>query len=211
MTTLQNIRHGAFPLLLTLLFALCGANVWGQEKICYETGFESSEGFTVPSNQSYNNSTDKLFGPSDKQWNVISGSITKTKNEFISGDQSLQMRTYSGKNFQPYAEMRFDLEKVTKVEFTVKGTTLNKSVKLLYSTDSGKQWQDSQTFSLNGNVQTLSYSFSTAQDKVRFRFSVETFNVNNGKITLDDVKIYSSNETTPPTTSVPNPRFLQKN
>ena len=164
------------------------------EEIIYQTGFESSEGFTAST--VYNNTAMAFTGPEGAQWGTIYGTPTTTSP--ISGAQSMQMRWYtSAATTFGSTETRFDLPNVTKVTFKAKNTvsTNGQDVTVLYSTDGGTSWTGGEVFTLGTNAASFIYNISATGEyaNVRIKFLVtQSGNAPAGtvQVTIDDVAVY---------------------
>lgn len=159
------------------------------EQVVYTTGFESGEGFTAST--TYNNATAVAFGPAGSQWNTVYGTASTTKP--VTGSQSMQMRWYtSAATTLGYTYTDFDIENVTKVEFSAMNTN-NMKVAVSYSTDAGTTWQNAQTFDLTSSKATYTYTVSaTGVSNVRLRFDVvlpATAPTSTSRVYIDDVKV----------------------
>ena len=159
------------------------------EQVVYTTGFESGEGFTAST--TYNNATAVAFGPAGSQWKTVYGTASTTKP--VTGSQSMQMRWYtSAATTLGYTYTDFDIENVTKVEFSAMNTN-NMKVAVSYSTDAGATWQNAQTFDLTSSKATYTYTVSaTGVSNVRLRFDVvlpATAPTSTSRVYIDDVKV----------------------
>ena len=159
------------------------------EQVVYTTGFESGEGFTAST--TYNNATAVAFGPAGSQWKTVYGTASTTKP--VTGSQSMQMRWYtSAATTLGYTYTDFDIENVTKVEFSAMNTN-NMKVAVSYSTDAGTTWQNAQTFDLTSSKATYTYTVSaTGVSNVRLRFDVvlpATAPTSTSRVYIDDVKV----------------------
>lgn len=159
------------------------------EQVVYTTGFESGEGFTAST--TYNNATAVAFGPAGSQWKTVYGTASTTKP--VTGSQSMQMRWYtSAATTLGYTYTDFDIENVTKVEFSAMNTN-NMKVAVSYSTDAGATWQNAQTFDLTSSKKTYTYTVSaTGVSNVRLRFDVvlpATAPTSTSRVYIDDVKV----------------------
>ncbi|MFI3296711.1 MAG: chitobiase/beta-hexosaminidase C-terminal domain-containing protein [bacterium] len=164
----------------------------------YSTGFESSEGFT--SSSTYNNTSDKYFGPDEKQWGTIYG--TASTANYASGSQGMQMRCYSsGTSYTPYAYMYFDLDNITSVSFYAlsSSTTVVPAVKVSYSTDKGVSWTEISTFTLTTSAAQYTATPSetiSGSARLRFEMSGQTY-ASTQRLTIDDVVVYGEPATAP--------------
>lgn len=152
----------------------------------YKTGFESSESFTATT--SYNNSSEKTFGPNDKKWATICGTATKTKP--IAGSQSLQMRYYNNVSATPAGYMKFDVYNVTKLSFTYK-TTNSMKLTVYYSTDSGATWVAYNTYDGKTSNTNVTIEFDEALISARFKFEATIISnqTNKSELHIDNIVI----------------------
>ena len=150
----------------------------------YSTGFESSDGFKADTNYK----GDKNIGNNEKQWHVYYGCVST--NSKIEGEQSLQMRYYSGDKKTPYAEMSFSVNKVTDVSFSAKAGAKGK-IKVQYSIDEGKNWNDGQQFDVSSNVSEIKYTISEKTlSNVRIKItSLLTISSKNVSLCIDEFKL----------------------
>lgn len=211
------MRHTLNCLLLTLSLLFVGiGNVWGEEYIIYETGFESSESFTAATNYQ---STVK-GGPNDKQWEIYFGNFSKTDN--ISGEQSVALRLYTSKNYG-YLKSCFKLPNFTKMTFKAKASTANNAnihVTIQYSID-GTNWsplfKDSPDNNIwnNASITTQAKEYSafmpsanSGKKDVYLKISIDPNSTHpsekNAQLTIDDITIYSLKEDKVPLTSPEN-------
>jgi len=166
------------------------------EAIIYQTGFESSEGFTAST--IYNNAAMAFTGPAEAQWGTIYGTPTTTASSIISGAQSMQMRWYTNATTTfGSTETRFDLPNVTKVTFKAKNTVVTNGmdVTALYSTDGGTSWVGGEVFKLGTTAESFIYNISATGEyaNVRIKFLVTQSGdapTNTVQVTIDDVVIY---------------------
>lgn len=137
------------------------------ESSAYETGFEDAEGFTATT--SYNNTSDKLQGPTASQWGILSGSTSTTSA--ISGSQSLLLRDYTANAFMPYAYTSFKLSSVKEVRFKAKNKVDGYNLVLSYSSDF-ETWTEAKTFVLTTSAADYCYTFPTTQNNIALKFTV---------------------------------------
>lgn len=160
------------------------------EQIVYSTGFESSEGFA--SGTVYNNAEAVAFGNDGEQWNTVYGTASTTSP--ITGSQSMQMRWYtSAQDVLGYTYTNFDIENVTKVEFTAKNTN-GLNVAVSYSTDGGQTWLNAQNITLTTAKASYTYTISeTGLQNVRLKFQIvlpETAPTATSRMFIDDINVY---------------------
>lgn len=175
-----------------LLVFLSFGNISAQEVMTYETGFESTEGFTAGS--VYNNTAVSYSGTANSQWGTVFGTPSNTSP--LTGGQSLQMRWYtSSPSSLGQTYMNFDVQKVKRIEFNAANTN---GLKLTvdFSEDGGTTYQGAQLFNLT--AQSLAYNYTVsntgAYQNVRLRFTItlpSTLPSGTSRLYLDDVKVYS--------------------
>ncbi len=173
----------------TVKFSAAGTG----EKVIYECGFESSEGFTTGTN--YQGTVKS--GESGKQWQVYYGNFSTSGK--INGDNSLAMRRYKSNSYLGYAQMEFDLPKVTTVSYKAKAATSNGAKLLLntfYSTDSGSTWVAVDTDkALTTSAADYSFAISTTGEyaNVRIKFAISANSTaptsGNAQLTIDDITV----------------------
>ena len=178
----QKLR--VFCTLLLLAVASVG---WGN--VLYSTSFDET-GYATST--TYNNKVEVLQGPADGfQWATYYG--TTSTDGALSGNNSLQCRYYASANtVEPYVRMNFDVANANSISFKSKVGNVNLYLLLQYSTDEGDTWQDAQTYDLTTTTNDYTYTFSSQQEKVRFKFVVKhknTISSGNQKFWLDDVVI----------------------
>ncbi len=186
--TFLSKKTSRFLLLLLMMFSWGVA--WGQT-VAYQTGFESSEGFTAST--TYNNATISYKGPSGQQWGTIYGTSSTTSP--LIGSQSLQMRIYTTQPVTPYTETNFSIANAISVEFKASYSTTANKIKVQHSLDDGATWSEGETFTLKTTAATYTYNVTGDNDNVRFRFSVVNLSVSStSRVTLDDVVIYAETQ-----------------
>ena len=163
------------------------------EETLYTSGFESSEGFKAST--TYNNTTEKAFGPADKQWGTLYGSAS-TSNPVVSGSQSIQMRTYAGQTINPTLYMKFDETNVTSfsIDYKCSSAIVGNKIVLYYSLDEGSTWNNGveTTISSTSQAGTIKYNIATENgvksvSKVRFKLVITgTINVKDKKYSFDN-------------------------
>ena len=169
------------------------------DTIIYTTGFEASEGFVAPSNQSnYQNDEVAYYGPSAQQWGVYHGIVST--NSVISGAQDIQMRTYHSSTSPHlghlgYTFTNFDLNDVTRVTFQAKSTN-NYNVAVSYSIDGGSNYIIGDTIALTSTPANYTFVVSEIGEyaSVRLRFTManpETLPTSgNSQFIIDSVVVY---------------------
>ena len=169
------------------------------DTIIYTTGFEASEDFTAPSNQSnFQNDDVVYYGPAAQQWGVYHG-IVSTSN-VLSGAQDIQMRTYHSSTSPHlghlgYTFTNFDLNDVTRVTFQAKSTN-NFKVAVSYSIDGGSNYIAGDTIALTSTAANYTFVVSETGEyaSVRLRFTManpETLPTSgNSQFIIDSVVVY---------------------
>jgi hypothetical protein len=133
----------------------------------YSTGFEASESFKAST--TYNNSALAKFGPSDKQWGTLCGSVSTTGP--LADSQSFLMRSYkSVTTAVPTLTMQFDMANVLSFSFLYKNDVADNSFELDYSLDGGSSWTKASDITNSLTATTGKFNFATSQTSVRFRF-----------------------------------------
>lgn len=152
----------------------------------YITGFDASEGFVAST--VYNNTTEKLFGPSGFQWATYYG--TPSTTSAISGGQSAQMRWYtSAPTNLGYIVSKFTVTGATQVVFDSKSTrSLN--VEVSYSTD-GTTWSGAEVITLTSTTASYTYDVTeTGAIYIRFKIVLPTTNpTDNAYLYIDNILI----------------------
>lgn len=149
------------------------------EELLYETGFESSEGFS--SSTSYKN------GMNENNWIVTNGTVTTTAAS--SDDMHLQMRLYSGGSIS--ARYNNDnVSHITKVTFNAFISNGGESLTVQFSTD-GKTWSSGIKVNLTSEDKDYTVN-SDLSNAIYVRWITEDANPqkDNKRYNLDDVKIY---------------------
>ncbi|MDD4388002.1 MAG: InlB B-repeat-containing protein [Bacilli bacterium] len=160
------------------------------EEIIYETGFESSEGFTASTK--YDNTELKIDGLQGRQWKTYYG--TSSTTGAITDSQSMQMRWYSSAstNFG-YTYTDFVLDYITKVTFNALNTSGN-NIEVTVSIDQGENWIAPEVFQLTTSKVKYEYNVPFEHLEkgimIRFKLIIPTTPTSGSRITLDDVKIY---------------------
>jgi uncharacterized repeat protein (TIGR02543 family) len=168
------------------------AQIHSGEVVIYETGFESSEGFTHGT--TYNNTTVKMDGPTEQQWGTYYGTASTTSP--LSGAQSMQMRWYTSAPANlGYTFTDFDLENISKIEFFA-ANELGLKVEVSVSIDEGDTWIDAEVFALTGTSTQYTYFVEESSQvgtlRVKFQVSLpEPIPTGTSRLYIDDVKIYS--------------------
>lgn len=169
------------------------------DTIIYTTGFEASEEFVAPSNQSnYQNDDVVYYGPTTQQWGVYHGIVST--NSVISGAQDIQMRTYHSTSSPHYGHLgytftNFDLYDVTRVTFQAKSSN-NYNVAVSYSIDGGSNYIIGDTIALTSTPANYTFVVSETGEyaSVRLRFTMvnpETVPASgNSQFIIDSVVIY---------------------
>ena len=169
------------------------------DTIIYTTGFEASEEFVAPSNQSnYQNDDVVYYGPTTQQWGVYHGIVST--NSVISGAQDIQMRTYHSTSSPHYGHLgytftNFDLYDVTRVTFQAKSSN-NYSVAVSYSIDGGSNYTIGDTIALTSTPANYTFVVSETGEyaSVRLLFTMvnpETVPASgNSQFIIDSVVIY---------------------
>lgn len=169
------------------------------DSIIYTTGFEASEDFAAPSNQSnFQNDDVVYYGPSAQQWGVYHGIVST--NSVISGAQDIQMRTYHSSTSPHighlgYTFTNFDLNDVTRVTFQAKSTN-NYKVAVSYSIDGGTNYIAGDTIALTSTPANYTFVVSETGEypAVRLRFTManpETLPTSgNSQFIIDSVVVY---------------------
>ena len=169
------------------------------DSIIYTTGFEASEDFIAPSNQSnYQNDDVVYYGPAAQQWGVYHGIVST--NSVISGAQDIQMRTYHSSTSPHlghlgYTFTNFDLNDVTRVTFQAKSTN-NYKVAVSYSIDGGANYIAGDTIALTSTPENYTFVVSETGEfaSVRLRFTManpETVPTSgNSQFIIDSVVVY---------------------
>ena len=157
------------------------------EQIIYQTGFDTSEGFTA--HNVYNNTALRGDGPVGYRWSSYYG--TASSNEPISG-LSAQMRWYTANSDRlGYFISDFTLNNVTKIEFDAKVDNISIGVEVSYSYDK-ETWIGQQQFELTLDPATKVYTISP-NNPVYIKFQVHIPGSNPGgtsKLMVDNLKIY---------------------
>ena len=156
------------------------------EKVLYATGFDASEGFVAST--TYNNTTEKLSGPTGQQWALYYG--TPSTSGAISDGQSAQMRWYkSAVANLGYLRSTFTVSNVTQVVFDAKSTR-DLKVEVSYSTD-GTNWLGAEVFTLSGTAATYTYDVTeTGSIYIRFKVVLPATNpTDTANLYIDNVLI----------------------
>jgi len=158
----------------------------------YETGFETDEGFTTST--TYNNTTLKTYGPTDKQWSTICGTPS-TYNTPITGSVSLQLRYYKSEKITPYATTNFTLNDVKQLKLKAKSASGSHDLAIQHTTDDGQTWSEEKTYNITTTAQEITYDLTSPTNNVRFKLSWKG-TVDKKGVLIDDVVIYGvSNKT----------------
>lgn len=162
------------------------------EEPIYQTGFESSDGFTASTKPSYNNTEVKFSGPAGKQWGTYYGTPSTTSP--IGDAQSMQMRWYAASSSDHgYTYTNFDLANINKVVFTAKNTNgINVIVSI--SKDGGTTWENAETFVLSTTATEYTYNvaeeFRSENMRIKFTLTYETAPSETSRLYIDDVKVF---------------------
>lgn len=169
-----------------------GKTFGGTNVILYQTGFESSDGFTAST--TYNNTTLKAFGPENSQWSTICG--TPSTNSAITGSASLQLRYYKSNGLTPYTTTDFLLDNVIQLKFNAINTNTSGTSNLTvqHTTDDGVTWSEEKTYSISATKSEVVYDFTTPTDNVKFKISWKGTTDKKG-VCIDDVIIYGQSST----------------
>ena len=182
-----------------ILFALLAVTIWGggsyAQGVVYETGFESSDGFSAST--SYNNTTVVQVGPNDTnlKWGTICGNVTNTKRVVIGGGQSMHLRYYDSNGKTPYCFTAFSLDNVSSLEFDVKGYEASGEIRVEYSTDNGDSWDGARTYEVTTDVSRIVYTLDSPANNVRLKIS-SLITSNKKGIAIDNVVVYGDDERT---------------
>ncbi len=169
--------------------------IW--QRLRYTTGFESSEGFTATT--TYN--TTKVDGPTGKQWQFVNG--TAASGNVITGEQSAQLRKYSGTTGNPNINMQFNIDEIHSISFNAKSGTANMGVEVFYSTNNGSSWTSIGTESVGTSVVSVEKEISSYVTSGRFKIEYTGSNPSSGNrwMSIDDI-IIETQSATPTVTSV---------
>jgi uncharacterized repeat protein (TIGR02543 family) len=163
----------------------------GTEVLAYSTEFEDAQGFTASS--TYNNATEKLFGPTGNQWATYYGTPSTTSE--IEGLQSMQCRWYTSAPANVgYARTDFVIADVTKVVFNAKGND-GLDVEVSYSIDNGTTWIGAEIFDLTTSSVQYTYTIN-ATGNVMIKFTLvlpDPLSTSTSEFYLDEVEIYNMN------------------
>ena len=182
-----------------ILFALLAVTIWGggsyAQDVVYETGFESSDGFSAST--TYNNTTVVEVGPNDTnlKWGTICGNVTNTKRVVIGGGQSMHLRYYDSNGKTPYCFTAFSLDNVSSLEFDVKGYEASGEIRVEYSTDNGDSWDGARTYEVTTDVSRIVYTLDSPANNVRLKIS-SLITSNKKGIAIDNVVVYGDDERT---------------
>jgi len=156
----------------------------------YKVGFEAAEGFTATS--SYNNVVEKQDGAADREWNILSGSVSTTGA--MVGANSMLMRDYSANGFAPYVSTAFKLKSLKYVTFKAKTKKLGYDLQLYYSTDEGISWTAGDSFTLSTTAQVYSTTFATTLSGAAIKFAIKQpgSRTDNQDVWIDDVEFHST-------------------
>lgn len=159
------------------------------EELCQEIGFEAAEEFKAT--DTYNGHY--LSGAEDQQWGAFYGTVSTT--DAISGSQSMHMRWYkSNPSLNPMCFMNYDVNNLSKIEFSAKGIA-NSKIEVLYSYDQGLTWLSNEIINITGSKATYSSTISDngGYGDLRVCLKVilpDTKPTATKSFFIDDVKIY---------------------
>ena len=136
--------------------------------VIYQSGFESSEGFTAST--TYNNTSAKNFGPSGKQWAITMG--TPSTTDAMVGSQSLQCRAYNTNNVYGVIQSKFIFENALSISFASKYETTKATLSVQISTD-GSSWTEIGVATLTTSNKTFNFTISTEGLSVYLKFVVK--------------------------------------
>lgn len=163
-------------------------------EVLYKTiGFEAEEGFSATS--VYN--TTKVDGEESTSWSINNGTVATASA--ING-QSLQMRWYlSTPGIMPSANMRYDVDNLSKVVFDAKYGSNKASLKTFYSLDEGLSWIEVDTVELTSSKKeyTVTIAKNGGFGKARIGFLVDFGNTlpeSNTSVIIDNVKLYRAKD-----------------
>jgi len=160
------------------------------EALAYSTGFESSEGFSVST--VYNNTTERVQGPTGGEWGTIMGTATTTAP--LAGSQQIQLRSYVGNMTVGMAYPKFSFANLTRVTFYTRGYTAGSTMTVEYSLDNST-WA---AMTLTGTYSTTASTIEAAmpsglsgnQPTVYFRINHTLVNAAN-RMYIDTVQVYT--------------------
>ncbi|MFA5422058.1 MAG: hypothetical protein WC344_04730 [Bacilli bacterium] len=161
----------------------------GEEALNYSTGFESGEGFTTST--VYNNTTERVQGPTDYEWGTIMGTATTTAP--LAGSQQIQLRSYAGNSTIGMAYPKFSFANLTRVTFATKAYAAGSTMTVEYSLNNST-WA---AMTLTGTYSTTASTIEAAmpaelsgnQPTVYFRINHTLINAAN-RMYIDTVKVY---------------------
>ena len=180
-----------------ILFALLAVTIWGggsyAQDVVYETGFESSDGFSAST--TYNNTTVVQVGPNDTnlKWGTICGNVTKTQAAVIGGSQSMHLRYYNSNKKTPYCFTTFSLDNVSSLEFDVKGYGASGEISVEYSTNNGDSWDGEKTYEVTTDVSHVVYTLDSPTNNVCLKISSLIKSDKKG-IAIDNVVVYGGGD-----------------
>lgn len=152
----------------------------------YSTGFET--GFTAGT--VYNNTLEKLDGPENEQWASYYGTVST--NAKLAGDNSMQMRWYTGTASNlGYARTNFMIAEVGSVSFSAAATN-NLNVSLYYMGEKDEDWVLAETFTLTSTAKQYSYAFSAPVENAQLKFQIALPATNpsgTSNVRIDDVVV----------------------
>lgn len=160
------------------------------ETIIYQTGFETSDGFTAGSNYQLNNVTQ---GNASNRWTMFFGSTST--NAAISG-QSVQFRWYStGGNSAKFgtATTQFKLDNISRITLDAKKVNSADSYTLTVSYSiNGTDWVIVKTNSLTNTSTNYEFDFSqlNISESVYIRVGLTGTGSSGSGIVFDNIIVY---------------------
>ncbi len=158
------------------------------EELYQEIGFEASEGYAATT--TYNGHY--LSGAEDSQWGAFYGTVA---TDAISGSQTMQMRWYtSNPSINPMCFMNYDVDNLSKIQFTAKGIA-NSKVEVLYSYDQGLTWLSKEVINISASKATYTSTITSNGGYGDLRVCLkiilpDTKPSSNSKFYIDDIKLY---------------------
>lgn len=158
------------------------------EELYQEIGFEASEGYVATT--TYNGHY--LSGAEDSQWGAFYGTVA---TDAISGSQTMQMRWYtSNPSINPMCFMNYDVDNLSKIQFTAKGIA-NSKVEVLYSYDQGLTWLSKEVINISASKATYTSTITSNGGYGDLRVCLkiilpDTKPSSNSKFYIDDIKLY---------------------
>ena len=187
-------------LLQRTMLLLC-ALIAGSSSVWADT---KTEGFEKKSTSTTYNSTVAISTSESDcgiAWSIYFGTVST--NDKISGNNSAQMRWYSGTNVDkiPYAKTTTAIEGLSNVALKARTSNLNVKMDVCYSED-GENWTvgKTHTFTATGTGEDVSLAIPSGNQYVKFEVSSSSTAPSSGnyKLIVDDVVFtYSSGSATP--------------